>query len=77
MAQEQDMKGTRKKHNAAFKAKVALAAIRARTCMGIFLSSGFRNLSPVMPFKLNTSTADASLGEIHGCGFFASGRGGA
>jgi transposase-like protein len=28
MAQEQDMKGTRKKHNAAFEAKVALAAIR-------------------------------------------------
>jgi transposase len=27
MAQEQDMKGTRKKHSAAFKAKVALAAI--------------------------------------------------
>jgi transposase-like protein len=28
MAREQDMKGTRKKHNAAFKAKVALAAVR-------------------------------------------------
>jgi transposase-like protein len=28
MAQEQDMKGTRKKHNAGFKAKVALAAIK-------------------------------------------------
>jgi transposase-like protein len=29
MAQEQDMKGTRKKHNAGFKAKVALAALAA------------------------------------------------
>jgi transposase-like protein len=28
MAQEQDMKGTRTKHNAGFKAKVALAAIK-------------------------------------------------
>jgi transposase len=28
MAREQDMKGTRKTHNAAFKAKVTLAAIR-------------------------------------------------
>src|SRR5215469_13034484 len=28
MAREQEMKGTRKKHNAAFKAKVALAAVK-------------------------------------------------
>ena len=28
MAREQDMKGTRKKHNGAFKAKVALAAVK-------------------------------------------------
>jgi hypothetical protein len=28
MAREQVMKGTRKKHNAAFKAKVALAAVK-------------------------------------------------
>jgi len=32
--------------------------------MGIFVSSGFRNLSPVMPFKLNTSAADVSL-DVH------------
>jgi hypothetical protein len=35
MAREQDMKATRKKHNAGFKAKVALAAIEGdRTLLG-------------------------------------------
>jgi transposase-like protein len=33
MAREQGMKGTRKKHNAAFKAKVALAAIKGDQTM--------------------------------------------
>jgi transposase-like protein len=45
MAQEQDMKSTRTKHNAGFKAKVALAAIKGDRTIAE-LASEFGILAP-------------------------------
>jgi hypothetical protein len=70
MAREQDMKGTRKTHNAAFKAKVALAAItrlgrhRGGGTIGWAMPRRFRLALPAAPAlrRLGTTLAGAQLG---------------
>jgi transposase-like protein len=71
MAQEQDMKGTRKKHNAAFKAKVALAAIRGdRTVADLASQFG---VHPNQIYNRKKQLLDGAAGVFEGGGTAAEG----
>jgi hypothetical protein len=69
MAREQDMKQTRKKHGAAFKAKVALAAIKGdRTIAERRGWNGVEELAPFGAFEHRRLAAlHHMLGPAHGC----------
>jgi transposase len=71
MAQEQDMKGTRKKHNATFKAKVALAAIRGdRTVADLASQFG---VHPNQIYNWKKQLLDGAAGVFEGGGTAAEG----
>jgi hypothetical protein len=66
MAREQDMKQTRKKHGAAFKVKVALAAIKADRTGCIITARHLLRDSPrvlVMKPKINRIGAEEQIAE--------------
>jgi transposase-like protein len=72
MAREQDMKQTRKKHNAAFKAKVALAAVRGDRTIAE-LASAF-GVHPNQIYNWKKQLLDGAVSVFEGGGAAAEGR---
>ena len=71
MAREQDMKQTRKKHNAAFKAKVALAAVRGDRTIAE-LASAF-GVHPNQIYNWKKQLLDGAVSVFEGGGAAAEG----
>ena len=71
MAREQDMKQTRKKHNAAFKAKVALAAVRGDRTIAE-LASAF-GVHPNQIYNWKKQMLDGAVSVFEGGGAAAEG----
>jgi|SRR5258708_37788575 transposase-like protein len=71
MAREQDMKRTRKKHNGAFKAKVALAAIKGDRTIAE-LASEF-GVHPNQIYNWKKQLLDGAAGVFEGGGAAAEG----
>jgi transposase-like protein len=71
MAQEQEMKGTRKKHNAGFKAKVALAAIKGERTIAE-LASEF-GVHPNQIYNWKKQLLDGAASVFEGGGSTAEG----
>jgi transposase len=74
MAQEQDMKRTRQKHNAAFKAKVAVAAIKGDRTVAE-LASAF-GVHPNQIYNWKKQLVDGAASVFEGGGTAAEGMAG-